>query len=380
MIIPTLRRALLGLALAALAGGAHADLVIGVTVSLTGPGASLGVHYRNTFQMLPKTLGGQPVKVIVLDDASDPGLAVKNANKLITEDNVDVVMGSSSVPNNLAIAQVAAEMKVAQIALAPMSLPPDKGAWSFVVPQSIPLMVEGVVKHMQAQGAKTVGYIGFADSWGEGIEKAFVSLATPLGIKLVASERYNRTDASVEAQVIKILAARPDAVLIGGSGTPGATPALSLANRGYKGPLYGNHGMVNPDFIRVGGKSVEGLIAPTGPLVVVEQLPDSSPVKAVASGFVKAYDAAYGAQNRNAFAGYAYDAYLLVEKALPEALKSAKPGTPAFRSALRDALEKVREVVGTHGVYSMSATNHNGIDERARVMVKVENGAWKLAP
>lgn len=374
-----LRELLIAVSLSVASLPALAELTVGVTVSTTGPGASLGVHYRNTFNMLPKTLGGQPVRYIVLDDASDPTQAVQNARALVSRDNVDVLMGSSSVPNNLAIAEVAADVKIAHIALAPMSLPPEKSTWTFVVPQSIPLMVEGVVKHMQANGVKTVGYIGFNDPWGEGIHKAFAALAEPAGIRIVANERYARPDTSVEAQVLKIVAADPDAVLIGGSGTPGATPAISLAGRGYKGRIYGNHGMVNPDFIRVGGKFVEGLVAPTGPLVVVEQLPESNAVKQVATKFVADYDAAYGVQNRNAFAGYAYDAVLLVEKALPEALKKASPGTPQFRSALRDALENVRESVGTHGVYTMSPTNHNGMDERARVLVKVENGAWKLA-
>lgn len=367
-----------GIALAGLSAASAAELTVGVTVSTTGPGASLGVHYRNTFNMLPKTLGGQPVRYIVLDDASDPTQAVKNAQKLITTENADVVMGSSSVPNNLAIAEVAAELKTVQIALAPMNLAPEKIAWTFVIPQSIPLMIEGVVKHMQANGVKTVGYIGFSDPWGEGIEKALATLAGPAGIKILVNERYARADTSVAAQVIKIIAANPDAVLIGGSGTPGATPAIALAAQGYKGRLYGNHGMVNPDFIRIGAKSVEGLIAPTGPLVVVEQLPGSNPVKEVATKFVHAYDAAYGVKNRNAFAGYAYDAVLLVEQALPEAMKSASPGTPAFRAALRDSLEKVRNLVGTHGVYTMSTTDHNGMDERARVLVTVQDGAWKL--
>ncbi len=374
-----LRAIVICFALAGASTTAWAELTVGVTVSTTGPGASLGVHYRNTFNMLPRTLGGHPVRYVVLDDASDPTQAVKNAQNLISKENADVVMGSSSVPNNLAIAEVAAELKTVQIALAPMNLPPEKMTWTFVVPQSIPLMIEGVVQHMQANGVKTVGYIGFSDPWGEGIDKALTALAGPAGIRIVANERYARPDTSVEAQVLKIVAASPDAVLIGGSGTPGATPAISLAGRGYKGRIYGNHGMVNPDFIRVGAKSVEGLIAPTGPLVVVEQLPDSHPVKAVATGFVKSYDAAYGTQNRNAFAGYAYDAVLLVEKALPQAMQNARPGTPAFRAALRDALENVRESVGTHGVYTMAPTNHNGMDARSRVLVKVENGAWKLA-
>lgn len=374
----TLRQLSIGFTFLIASASVAADIVVGVTVSTTGPGASLGVHYRNTFNMLPKTLGGQTAKYIILDDASDPTQAVKNARKLISVDNADIIMGSSSVPNNHAISEVATELKTVQIALAPMSLPQEKMHWTFVVPQSIPLMIEGVVKHMQVNGVKSVGYIGFNDPWGEGIDKAFTALAGPAGIKVVANERYARSDTSVEAQVLKIVAAKPDAVLIGGSGTPGALPAISLAGRGFKGQIYGNHGMVNPDFIRVGAKSVEGLIAPTGPLVVVEQLPDANPIKPVASGFVKAYDAAYGVQNRNAFAGYAYDAYLLLEKALPEAMKATSPGTPAFRAALRDALEKIREAIGTHGVYTMSPGNHNGMDARARVLVKVENGSWQL--
>lgn len=366
---------LVGLAAAATAA---AEVTVGVIISLTGPGASLGVHYRNTFQMLPKTIAGEPVRYIVLDDASDTTSAVRAARRLVSEDQADIVMGSSSVPASLAIAEVAAETKTPQIALSPLTLPADKGTWSFVVPQSIPLMIAGVVKNMQARGVKNVAYIGFNDPWGEGIYKALLGLAGPADMKVLTNERYARTDTSVEAQVLKMLAAKPDAVLIGGTGTPGALPAIALANRGYKGPVYGTHGMVNPDFIRVGGKAVEGVIAPTGPLVVVEQLPDSNPVKSVAGAFTKAYDAAYGIQNRNAFAGYAYDANLLLEKALPAALKQAKPGTAAFRGALRDALENIKDAVGTHGVYTMSATDHSGTDERARVLVRVENGAWRL--
>lgn len=376
----SIRNLLLGLAGLAAAGSALADVTVGVIISLTGPGASLGVHYRNTFNMLPKTVAGEPVRYIVIDDASDTTVAVRAARKLVSEDLADIIMGSSSVPASLAIAEVAAETKTPQVALSPLTLPADKGIWSFVVPQSIPLMIAGVVKHMQARGVKSVAYIGFNDPWGEGIYKALLALAGPADLKVLTNERYARTDTSVEAQVLKMLSASPDAVLIGGTGTPGALPAIALANRGFKGPVYGTHGMVNPDFIRVGGKAVEGVIAPTGPLVVVEQLPDSHPVKPVAGSFTKAYDATYGIQNRNAFAGYAYDANLLLEKALPAAIKQAKPGTATFRSALRDALENIKGAVGTHGVYNMSPTDHSGTDERARILVRVENGAWRLVP
>lgn len=355
---------------------ALAQLTVGVTISTTGPGASLGVHYQNTFKMLPNTLGGEAVNYIVLDDASDPTMAARNAQQLISREKVDIVLGSSSVPNGIAIAQVAAEHEIPHIALSPISIPIEKSKWTFVIPQSIPLMIKGVVEHMQKNGIKTVGYIGFNDPWGEGIYNAFHSMAEPAGLKIVANERYGRADASVQGQALKIFAAKPDALLVGGSGTPGATPILALAGLGYKGSVYGNHGMVNPDVIRVGGKNMEGLIAPTGPLVVVEQLPENHPLKAVASRFVQDYDKVYGRQNRNAFAGYAYDAVLMVEKALPEAMGKARPGTPEFRSALRDALEHVHELVGTHGVYTTSPTDHNGMDDRARVLVEVKNGAW----
>lgn len=374
------RSLLIGAALAVVAVMARADITVGVTVSTTGPGASLGVHCRNTISLLPKTIGNHSVKYIVLDDASDPSQAVKNVRKLITEERADIVIGSSSVPNNSAIAEVADELKTPHIALAPMSLSPGKNPWTFAVPQPVSLMMEGVVKHMQLKGIKSVGYIGFNDPWGENIDKAFARLADAANIKIIANERNARVGTSVEPQILKILRAKPDAVLIGGSGTPGALPALTLSTRGFKGPIYGNHGIVNADFIRIGSSSVEGLIAPTGPMVVAEQLPDSNPIKEVASRFAKSYDETYGSANRNAFAGYTYDAYLIAERALLEAMRSAKPGTQAFRVVLRDALENVHDIVGTHGIYNMSANNHNGMDSRARVLVKVQGGGWKLLP
>lgn len=155
-------------------------------------------------------------------------------------------------------------------------------------------------------------------------------------------------------------------------------PHIQLVERGYTGPIYHNHGVVNKDFIRVGGKSVEGAIAPTGPLVVADQLPDSNPLKKVGVDFTREYEKAYGSGTRNAFAGYGWDAILMLERAIPEAVKKAKPGTPEFRVALRDALESIRELVGTHAVYNLSPSNHNGTDSRARVLVKVQNGDWVL--
>jgi branched-chain amino acid transport system substrate-binding protein len=360
------------------AGAALADITVGVTIATTGPAASLGIPEKNTFALLPPTIAGEKVKWIVLDDATDSSNAVKNARKMISEDKIDVLIGSSSVPTSLALVEVANETKTPQLALAPIAPAADKRAWVFVPPQGIGVMASAIVEHMQASGVKTMGFIGYNDPFGEGYYKEVVPLAEKAGIRIVASERYNRTDTSVTAQVLKLMSAGPDAVLIVGSGTPAALPQTTLFDRGYKGKVYQSHGAGNRDFIRVGGKSVEGAIVPVGPMLVYEQLADSHPLKKLAGDYVRAYEAAHGADSRSTFGGHAYDAYLMIAHAAPEALKKAKPGTPEFRAALRDALEGIKEMPATHGVFNMSATDHNGLDSRARVLVRVEGGNWKL--
>ena len=361
------------------ATAAVAEVTIGVSLGTTGPGSSLGIPYKNAFQLLPKTLGGEPVKYIILDDESKPDNAAKNARKFATEDKVDAIMGSNGVPSAVAMSAVAAEARTPMIALTPMPpLAPDRLQWTFIVPQTTELMMSAVVGQLKARGVKTVGYIGFSDTWGDLVYNALNSLAASGGFRIVTNERFGRADTSVTGQVLKVMAANPDAVVVGGSGSPAATPHIALVERGYKGPIYHNHGTVNLPFIATGKKSVEGAVAPTGALIVAEELPADFPTKAVSLDFVKRYEAAFGAGSRNAFAGYSFDGVQLLDAAVPAAMKKAKPGTPEFRAALRDALENVRNVVGTHGVYNMSAGNHNGLDERARVLVRVQDGAWRL--
>ena len=362
-----------------LAGAAVAqEVTIGLTMGTTGPGASLGVHYKNAFQLMPKTIGGYPVKFIMLEDKSDATEAAKNARQLITEDKVDALMGSVATPSTTQIAQIAAELKTPLMALSPVALPPEKLEWTFVVPQLTTLMMSAVVDHMKAKGVKTVGYIGFSDSWGDIVLKSLDQAAGPAGIKIVSNERYARADTSVTGQVLKVMAGDPDAVVVGGSGTGGALPHIGLVERGYQKQIYHNHGTVNREFIKVGGKAVEGAIAPTGPLIVAEDLPADNPVKKVALDFITRYEQTFGPGSRNGFAGYSYDGFLLLDAAVPVAAKIAKPGTPEFRQALRDALENVKNVVGTHGVYNMTPKDHNGLDQRARVLVRVENAEWRL--
>lgn len=359
-------------------GTAHADINVGVTLSATGPAASLGIPEKNTFALMPTTIAGQKVNYIVLDDASNPTEANKNARRLVTENKVDVLIGSTTTPTSLAAFEVAAETQTPLITMAPTPFPADKGPWGFQTPQGIGLMASALIDHMKANNVKSLGFIGYADAYGDVWWQAMTKAAEAAGVKITGGERYQRTDTSVTGQVLKIMATNPDAVLVAGSGTPAVLPQATLAERGYKGKVYQTHGVANRDFLRVGGKNVEGAIFPVGPILVAEQLPDSHPSKKAAMEYINAYEKAHGKDSRSTFGAHAWDAGLLLQKAVPEALKKAKPGTPEFRKALRDALEGAKEVVATHGVFNMSPTDRQGFDNRARVLVRVENGDWKL--
>lgn len=361
---------------------AHADINVGVVLSATGPAASLGIPEKNTFALMPTSIGGQKVNYIVLDDASDTTTAVKNTRKLIGEDKVDVVVGSTITPNSLAMVDVAAEAETPMISMAASARIVDpvdaKRRWVFKTPQNDIQMSTAIVEHMLAAGVKSVGFIGFSDAYGEGWWQQFSTIAEARKVKIVASERYNRADTSVTGQVLKLTTANPDAVLIAGSGTPAALPQLALKDRGYKGLVYQTHGVANNDFLRVGGKNVDGTFLPAGPVLVAAQLPESNPVKKVALDYVTKYEAAHGKGSISTFGAHAWDAGVLLQNAIPAALKKAQPGTKEFRVALRDALENLKNVVAAHGVFNMSPQDHLGLDQRARVMVKIDGGAWKL--
>lgn len=365
-------------------GLAQADINVGVTLSATGPAASLGIPEKNTIALMPKTIAGEKINYIVLDDASDTTAAVSNTRKLISENKVDIILGSTTTPASLAMIDVAAEAQTPMISIAASARivePQDaKKRWVFKTPQNDIMMSLAIAEHMANAGVKTVAFIGFSDAYGEGWFNEFSKAAELKKLRIVGNERYARNDTSVTGQVLKIMSTKPDAVLVAGSGTPAALPQKTLKERGYAGKMYQTHGVANADFLRVGGKDVEGTFLPSGPVLVATQLPATHPVRKSAMAYVDAYEAAYGKGSVSTFGAHAWDAGLLMSAAVPQALKKAKPGTPEFRAALRDSLENVRDMPGAHGIFSMSSTDHLGLDQRGRVMVKIENGAWKYQP
>ncbi len=375
-------RALAVALFAALPLAAPAQVKIGVTLSTTGPAGSLGIPEKNTIALLPKTVAGKTIEYIVLDDASDSSAAVVNTRKLISENKVDAIIGSTTTPNTLAMIDVVADGETPVISLAssariiePMSA---KKAWVFKTPQTDTMMVLAILEHAAKRGMKTMAYIGFNDALGEAFYAEFEKFADTRKIKIVASERFAPRDTSVTAQVLKLLAANPDMVVIGASGTPAVLPARVLVERGYKGSVYFNHGVANNDFLRVGGKDIEGMFVPTSPVLVAAALPADHPAKAPALEYVKRYESANGAGTVSAFGSYTWDAWLELNQAIPVALKKGAPGTREFRVALRDALEAIRDLHVSNGVVSMSKNDHLGLDQRARVVVKVVNNKWQL--
>ncbi|MEK8050241.1 ABC transporter substrate-binding protein [Ideonella sp. DXS22W] len=361
------------------AAPALADINIGVSLSLTGPGSGLGIPMQNQLKLFPKTIAGEKVNLIILDDATDPGKGATNARRFISEDKVDLIIGSCITAVAAAMSPVATEGKTVQLAASPVGLPPGQDGWVFRLPQSNDVMAHAVFGHMKKLGIKTVGFLGYTDAYGELWLKAATAEAEKNGIKIVATERFARTDTSVTAQALKLTSANPDAMLIVASGSGAAMPHKAVVERGYKGKIYQTHAAASMDLMRVGGKDVEGAYVVSGPATVGDILPDSHPSKAVSKAFLTAYEKVYGNNTANQFAGHAYDAQLILEKAAPMALKKAKPGTPEFRAALKDAFETMGRTVLAHGVLNWTPDNHWGYTMETGVMLQVKNADWVLA-
>jgi len=369
--------------LASVAGEVCAQIKIGLMVSATGPTSAIGIPQKNTGDILPRKIGDTTIEYISLEDGGDTTRAVQNAKKLLQENNIDALIGPSTTPNALAILDLLADAKVPLLATVGTSSvvePLDaKRRWVYKTTQNDDLIASALLKHMTKSGVKTVGFIGFNDPYGENWLKVFSALAEKSGIKVVATERYNRTDSSVTGQTLKLIAAKPDAILIAAVGGPAVLPQATLRDQGYKGPVYQTHAVATDDFIKLGKEKVEGTLLAAGPMLVIDEIPDSNPTKKVAQNYIAAYQRQFGTTPAT-FGANTWDAGLLLERAIPVALKSAKPGTEAFRTALRDALEQEKEVVGCQGVFNMSPTNHNGMDDRARVLVTVKDGKFRLLP
>ena len=372
--------AALALSLAALlampAAAQTSEITIGISISTTGPAAALGVPERNALDFVPKEIGGVPLKVIVLDDGGDPTNATTNARRFVTESRADIIIGSSTTPPTIAMSNVANEAGIPHLSLAPFPVTPERAKWSVVLPQPVPIMGKILYEHMKAHNVKTVGYIGYSDSYGDLWFNDFKTQGVPMGLTLADEERFARPDTSVTGQVLKLVAANPDAILVGASGTAAGLPQTELRARGYQGLIYQTHGAATMDFIRIAGPAAEAVIMASGPVMNPEGQPDNALTKKPGLALDAAYEAKYGANTRSQFAGHAYDAFEILKRVVPAALKTAKPGTGEFREAIRQAFISEREIAASQGVYNWTEKDRSGLDDRSRILLTVKNGKY----
>jgi branched-chain amino acid transport system substrate-binding protein len=352
------------------------EITIGITTTTTGPAAALGIPERNALDFVPKEIGGVPLKVIVLDDGGDPATATTNARRFVTESKADIIMGSATTPPTIAVSNVANEAGIPHFGLAPFPVSPERAKWSVVMPQPVPIMGKVLYEHMKAHNIKTVGYIGYSDSYGDLWFNDLKAQGVPMGISIVDEERFARPDTSVTGQVLKLVAANPDAILVGASGTAAALPQTELRDRGYKGLIYQTHGAASMDFIRIAGKAAEGVIMASGPVMSPETQADSALTKKPGLALNTAYEAKYGPNSRSQFAGHSYDAFELLKRVIPVALKTAKPGTVEFRDAIRQALLTEKDLAASQGVYNFTEKDRSGLDDRARIILTVKDGKY----
>jgi branched-chain amino acid transport system substrate-binding protein len=364
-------------ALPALPAGAQtSEITIGISICTTGPAAALGIPERNALEFVPKEIDGVPIRLIVLDDGGDPTNATTNARRFVTESKADIIMGSSSTPPTIAVSNVANEAGIPHIGLAPFPVTQERAKWSVVMPQPVPIMGKVLYQHMKAHGVKTVGYIGYSDSYGDLWFNDFKMQGVPMGMTLVDEERFARPDTSVAGQVLKLVAANPDAILVGASGTAAGLPQSALRERGYRGLIYQTHGAASMDFIRIAGPAAEGVIMASGPVMNPEGQPDSALTKKPGLALNTAYEAKYGPNSRSQFAGHSYDAFEVLKRIIPTALKTAKPGTLEFREAIRQAFLSEREIAASQGVYNWTEKDRSGLDDRSRIILTVKDGKY----
>lgn len=360
---------------------AFAEIKIGVVTSSTGPVAMVGIPQKNTIALLPKTIGGEKVTYISLDDGSDPTASVKAVNKLITEQNVDAIIGPSGSPNANAVLGIVAKAGVpllAPVGTSTIVLPmnPQK-KWVFKTTQNDELIAAALIQDMVKRKIKTLGFIGTADPYGENWSKVISAMAAKNGIQVVQKESFQRQDTSLTGQALKLISKKPQAILVAAPGSSAVPPQAALYDRGYRGQMYQTHGAALDQFLTMGGKKVENTILAASLMLVINEMPNTHPSKAAALKYMNDYKKMYGSYPAT-FGANVYDAGLLLEKAIPIALKTAQPGTLKFRQALRTALENTKELSATQGVYTMTPMDHSGFDRRGREMITVQNGQWKL--
>jgi branched-chain amino acid transport system substrate-binding protein len=356
-------------------GDESGPIKIGAVLDITGAGASLGVPERQTLRMLAQQVNadggidGRQVELIIEDNQSTEDAAAQAATELITEEQVDILLGASRTGPSLAMRPIAESNQIPMISLAANAAIVEDSEWVFKTAQNDEVVLQNIVDLASQRGWKNLALVRDASAFGEGVQETLTALGESAGIQVTTTQKFAPDGSDFTAQMVNVREANPDATLIWG-----IPPAVALAQKAYtqlnlNAPVIQSHGIGNQVFLETAGASANGLLAPLGRLLVADQLPADDPQKEVIEQFIADYQAEYN-ESPSTFAGHAYDGFQIAVQALREA------GTDP--EALRDYVENLEGFVGISGVFNFSPDNHSGLDKTALAIVTVENGDWKL--
>ncbi|MFZ1037768.1 MAG: ABC transporter substrate-binding protein [Smithella sp.] len=349
---------------------------IGALFSVSGPASFLGEPERNTAEMMVAEINkaggikGRKLELIVYDTQGDATKAVQAANKLIKDDKVVAIIGPSTTGDSMAVIPVVEKAEIPLISCAAgVKITDPVKKWVFKTAQNDVLAVMKIYKNLQKQKINKIAILTVSDGFGSSGREQLKLQAKEFDIKIISDETYSPSDKDMTVQLTKIRQSEAQAIVCWGTNPGPAIIARNAKQLGIKIPLYMSHGVSSKKFIELAGEGAEGIILPSGRVIVADQLPKSDPQKKALMNYVNKYREHYKVEGDH-FGGHAYDAIMLLTKAMEQAGFS-----PA---AIRDQLEKTKKVAGIGGTFSYSPQDHAGLNSDAFVLVQVEKGDWKL--
>jgi branched-chain amino acid transport system substrate-binding protein len=368
---------LLAFMLAGVSVQAAEPIKVGAILSVTGPASFLGAPEARTLEMLVEELNkkggvlGHKIELIVKDSGASPEKAFSFAKQLIDENKVFAIIGPSTSGETMKIKSVAEEGKTILLSCAAAEVIVNPVAkYVFKTPQKDSDAIVKIFQQMKKMNISKIGVLSSNTGFGQAGKAQIEKLAQDHGIKIAANEVYDKAASDLTAEVTKVKAAGVEAIL-NWSIEPAQSIVIKNARQiGFKGPIFQSHGFGNIKYVQAAGEAAEGVLFPAGRLLVADVLPKDHPQKALLLKYKKDYESRYK-EDASTFGGHAYDAFIILVKAIEKAGKADK-------EAVRGAIEQLTGVVGTGGVFNFSATDHNGLNIDAFEMLTVTKGKFGI--
>lgn len=349
---------------------------IGALFSVSGPASFLGEPERNTAEMVVAQINkaggikGRKLELIVYDTQGDATKAVQGVNKLIKDDKVVAIIGPSTTGDSMAVIPVIEKAEIPLISCAAgIKITDPVKKWVFKTAQNDVLAVMKIYKYLQKQKISKIAILTVSDGFGSSGREQLKLQSKEFGMQIISDETYGPKDDDMTVQLTKVRDSEAQAIICWGTNPGPAKVARNVKQLGIKLPLFMSHGVSSKKFIELAGEGAEGIILPSGKVIVADQLPKSDPQKKALMNYVNEYQKNYKVEGDH-FGGHAFDAIMLLKGAMERG-----GFTPA---AIRDQLEKTKKFAGIGGTFTYSPQDHAGLTVDAFVLVKIEKGDWKL--